>query len=127
VFIPGRTGINNGNSHHIHRFYFYPNFTEQILIYVMMQVLVLSFMLCDVQILQKDYVLFSFDSNKLHANIIYFFWSAVLFSKGGKIKVGKKGGIKEKLGRERTGNPKKGTYQTYSTSSDKDFLHSFGV
>jgi len=33
--------------------------------------------------------------------------------------VGEKGGIKEKLGRERTGNPKKGTYQTYSTSSDR--------
>lgn len=99
MFIPGRTGINNGNSHHIHRFYFYPNFAEQILIYVMMQVLVLSFMLCDVQIMQKDCVLFSFDSNKLHANIIiHFFWdmTAVLFSKGGKIRWGRKEASKKR-------------------------------
>lgn len=34
--------------------------------------------------------------------------TAVLFSKRGKMKVGKRGGIREKLGRERTGNPKKG-------------------
>ena len=107
----------------------------------MMQVLLLSFLLHDVQIMQKDYALFSFDSNKLHANIIIpFFWdmTAVLFPKGGKMKVGKKGGIREKLRRERTGNPKKGTYQrvlvkttlqkpTYSTTSEEDFLGSFGV
>lgn len=82
VFIPGRTGINNVNPHHIDKFYFYPNFTQQIWIYVMMQVLVLSFRLCDVQIMQKDYALFSFDDNKVHANIITFFWgmTAVLFS-----------------------------------------------
>jgi len=52
----------------------------------MLQVLVLSFMLRDVQIMQKDYALSSFDSNKLHANIIIpFFWdmTAVLFSKWG--------------------------------------------
>jgi hypothetical protein len=91
--------------------------------------------------MQKDYALFSFDGNKLHANIIVpFFWdmTAVLFSKGGKTRVGKKGGIREKLGRERTGNPKKDPYQrvlvkttlqkpTYSTSTDEDFVGSFGV
>jgi hypothetical protein len=34
--------------------------------------------------MQKDYALFTFDSNKLHANIIPFFWdtTAVLFPKG---------------------------------------------
>jgi hypothetical protein len=94
VFIPDRTGINNGFPHHIHKCYFYPKYTEQISIYVMMQVLVLSFLRCDVQIRQKDCALFSFDSNKLHANIVIpFFWdmTAVLFSKRGKMKVGKKG------------------------------------
>jgi hypothetical protein len=64
--------------------------------------------------------------------------TAVLFSKGGKMKVEKKGGNRVKLRRERTGNPKKGTYQrvlvkttlqkpTYSTSSEEDFLGSCGV
>jgi hypothetical protein len=84
VSIPGRTGINNGNSHHIHRFYFYPNFTEQILIYVLMQVLVLSFMLRDVQIMQKDYILFSFDSIKLHAIIIIHFFRDMTKNEGGE-------------------------------------------
>jgi hypothetical protein len=56
-------------------------------------------MVCIVQIMQKDYALFSFDSNKLHANIIIpLFWdmTAVLFSKRGKMKMGKKRCIRDK-------------------------------
>jgi hypothetical protein len=41
----------------------------------MMHVHVLSCMLHDIQIMQKDYALISIDSNKLHVNIIIpFFW-----------------------------------------------------
>lgn len=46
----------------------------------MMHVLVLSCMLCDVQIMQKDYALISFNSNKLHVDIIIpFFWDMTAF------------------------------------------------
>jgi hypothetical protein len=64
--------------------------------------------------------------------------TAVLFSKRGKMKVGKKGWIRNKRGRDGTGNPKKDTYQrvlvkttlqkpTYGTSPEGDFLGSLGV